>query len=104
APAAASRAAASAGAAPLRRLVLVADALRRRAAVAFQLRFNPVPRRPVAIRTLPPIAELCQPLHRGLVFVEIEPSDQHLDRVAAARGLVLSLRRRRRRRLPPGRA
>ena len=57
--------------APLRRDVLVLDALGR-TAVALELRLDPVDRGAVAIGALAAIAELREPLDGGLVSLEIE--------------------------------
>src|SRR6266487_4654669 len=67
---------------PLRlwRVVLVLDAPGV-AAEALQLAFDPVDRCAIAIGPLPPIAEFGQALDRGLVPLQIEPSDQDPDRV-----------------------
>jgi hypothetical protein len=68
----------TAPAAPLsrRRLILVLEASDVRAAIAFELGFDPGDRRPVTVRPLPPIPELRQPLDRGFVSLEIKSSDQ----------------------------
>src|SRR5256712_14202116 len=63
-----------------RRLVHVPQPLGR-AAEALQLAFDPVDRRAISIGPLAPIAERGQAPDRGLVPLEIEPSDQHPDRV-----------------------
>jgi hypothetical protein len=50
-------------------------------AVAFELGFDPVDRRAIAIRALTPIAELREPFDRRLVLLEVEPSDQRAHRI-----------------------
>ncbi len=71
----------------LRRAVLVLDASGI-AAEALQLVFDPVDRCAIAIRSLPPIAEFGQAFDRGLVPVQIEPSDQDPDRVTGRNALA----------------
>ena len=81
-----------------RRLIVVLDALGIRAAVALELRLDPIDCRSIAIRALTPIAELRQPFDRGLVFFQVESIDHLLDRVVVGRhcrGLGLRLGRRR---------
>jgi hypothetical protein len=70
------------------RLILVFDPLDVRAAVALQLRFDPIDRRTIAIRSLPPIAELREPFNRGLVFFQLEPADESFDRIIASGWLL----------------
>src|SRR5205085_2440063 len=60
-------------------VVLVLDPLGVRAAVALELRFDPVHCRAVAIGALPAITELGQALDRRLVPVEIEARDDRFD-------------------------
>ena len=60
--------------------VFILDALGVRAAVALELRLDPVDGGTVARRALAPIAELRQALDRRLVLLEVEPLDQGLDR------------------------
>src|SRR5207237_970037 len=74
-----------------RRLIVVVDPLRVRAARALELRLDPVDGRAVAIGPLTPIAELRQSVDRGLVLVQIEPLYEDLDRVV---GLVAGRPRR----------
>ena len=74
-------------AAPGRRLVVVLDAFRVRAAVALELRLDPVDGGAVAIGSLTAIAELRQALDRGLVLFQIESADEHPYRVVVVRGL-----------------
>src|SRR2546427_555335 len=71
----------------LRRVVRVLDASGI-AAEALQLAFDPVDRRAIAIRPLPPITEFGQSLDRGLVPLQIEPSDQYPDRVVGGSTLA----------------
>jgi len=59
-----------------RYIVGVPDALGVRAAIALELRFDPVDRCPVSVGALLPVAELGQALDGGLVFLQIEPRDQ----------------------------
>jgi hypothetical protein len=61
--------------------VLVRDPFGVRAAIALELRLDPVSGRAVAIGALPPIAELRQTLDGGLEPLEIEAADQCADRV-----------------------
>ena len=72
-------------------LVVVRDPLGR-AAVALELRLDPVDRGAVAIGALAAIAELRQPLDRRLVLFEIEAADQRLHRIGARRRLRGRLR------------
>ena len=58
-------------------MVVVLEAFDVRAAVALELRFDPVDGLAIAIRSLPPIAELRQPLDGGLVAFQIEPVDEN---------------------------
>ena len=58
-----------------------------RAAVALELRLDPVGGRPVAVGALAPVAELRQPLDGGLVFLQVEPADQRADGVVRRRRL-----------------
>jgi hypothetical protein len=69
-----------------RRIVDVFDALGR-AAVALQLRLDPVDCRAIAIGALPAIAELRQAFDRRSVSFEVEPFDQRLHRIGRGRGL-----------------
>jgi hypothetical protein len=64
----------------LRRRICVGDALGVRAAVALELGLDPVHRIPVALRPLPSIPELGEPLDRRLVLFQIEPTDEGRDR------------------------
>ncbi len=57
------------------RRVFVRDPLGRRAPVALQLLLDPVHRRTIAIGALLAVAELREPLDRGLVALEREPRD-----------------------------
>ena len=59
-----------------RRLEVIADALRVGAAVAFELRFNPVEGGAVAVRALTAIAELRQAFNRGFIAFQIEASGE----------------------------
>src|SRR5581483_8502579 len=68
-----------------RRLVVVHDPFRR-AAVRLQLRLDPVHGRAVAIRALPPIAELGQTFDGRLVLLEVETAGERADVVAGGRG------------------
>src|SRR6266700_313327 len=70
-----------------RRLVHVIDALGR-AAEALQPAFDPVDRCAIAIGPLPPVAECGQTLDRGLVYLQIEPSDQDPDWVVGRTALA----------------
>ena len=74
---------------------IVRDALRVRAAVALELRFDPVDRGAIALGALAAIAELRQSLDRRLVLLEVEPADQLanriIDRIGARRTLRLGL-------------
>jgi hypothetical protein len=63
-----------------RRLKLVLQPFGR-AAVAFQLCFDPIDCRTVSVRPLPAIAELRQPFDRRFVLFEIEAVDQRLHRI-----------------------
>ena len=63
------------------------------AAVALELRFDPVDGGAVAIGALTAIAELRQALYRGLVLLELEPADHRLD------AFVVERRRQRRQRI-----
>src|SRR3990172_827151 len=64
--------------APTHRRVLVPDALGVRAAVALELRLDPVHGRAIAVRPLPAVAPLRHSLDRGLVALEFEPPHEHL--------------------------
>ena len=57
------------------------------AAVAFQLRFDPVDSGAIAVGTFEPIAELGEPLDRGFVAIEVEATDESLHGVAGGGGL-----------------
>ena len=57
------------------------------AAVAFQLRFDPVDSGAIAIGAFEPIAELGEPLDRGFVTIEVEATDESLHGVAGGGGL-----------------
>src|SRR5262249_20038669 len=61
------------------------------AAVALELRLDPVERGAVARGPLAPIAELRQALDGGLVLLEIEPPDDGLDGIVGDRRLGRSL-------------
>src|SRR4029077_4201872 len=77
---------AATGASARRRgLVLVRDALRVGAAVALELRFDPVDGGAIPIRALAPVAELRETLDRRLVFLQLEPGDHVLHGVARHR-------------------
>ena len=56
--------------------------------IAFELRFNPIDRRPIAISALKAVAELCQSFDRCLISLEVEPSDQHRDRIVGGHKLT----------------
>ena len=62
-----------------RRGVVVVDAFDVGAAVALELRFDPVDRLAIALGALASIAELRQALDGRLVALEIEPADQRLE-------------------------
>src|SRR5437762_1216688 len=62
-------------------VVLVLDALRVRATIGLELRFDPVDGGAIAIGTLPAVAELRQPFDRRLVPVEVEPRDHRPHRI-----------------------
>jgi hypothetical protein len=47
------------------------------AGITFELGFDPVDGLAIAIRSLPPIAELRQPLDGGLISFQIEPIDEN---------------------------
>ena len=90
-PPAAPRTAAPARAAPprcclrrqparIRRVVRHALGL---AAIALELRLDPVDRVAIALRAFAAIAKLGQALDRGLVPLEFQPADEHPDRVGA---------------------
>jgi hypothetical protein len=55
------------------------------AAIALELRFDPIDGGAIAVSALPPVAELGQGLDRRFVFFEIEPSGEHRDRIACHR-------------------
>src|SRR5437667_102944 len=64
-----------------RRHILIGDPLDGCAAVAFQLRLDPVDGVAIALGALPAIAELRQSLDRRFVLVQVEPTDKGTDRV-----------------------
>ena len=63
-----------------RRLVFVMNAVGR-AAVALELRLDPVDCRAVAVGALTPVAELRESFDRRLVFLEVEPRHERGDRI-----------------------
>jgi hypothetical protein len=65
-----------------RRIVDIFDPLGR-AAIASQLRLDPVDRGTVALGALLAVAELAEPPERGLVALELEATDQDPPRVVA---------------------
>src|SRR5439155_7185457 len=73
------------------RAVLVLDALRR-AAVALELRFNPVHGRAIPICALTPIPELRESFDRGFVLLQVESFDEHLDGIVGGRRVRWLLR------------
>src|SRR5256885_1656651 len=77
------------GGARRRRGVLVRDALGIRAAVALELRLDPIDRGAVAIGALAPVTELGEAFHGRLVPLEIEACDHQPD------GIIGGIRRRR---------
>src|SRR6185312_17082198 len=66
---------------PLSWLEVVGDARRGRAAVALQLRLDPVDRIAVALRALAAVAKLRQPLDRRLVLRQVQATDEGRDRI-----------------------
>src|SRR5581483_4975450 len=76
-----------------RRRILVADAFDILAAVAPELGLNPVHRVAVALRALPTVAELREPLDRGLVPLEVKPTHERVHHgLGAVGGLAGRLR------------
>src|SRR6185503_13794677 len=73
------------------RLVFVFDASDVGAAVAAQLRFDPVHRIAVAVGPLAAVAELSETLDRRLVLLEVEPGDEPGDGVGCRRSCAVSL-------------
>src|SRR5207249_5938710 len=59
-----------------RRLIVVLEARHVAAAVAPELRLDPVHGGTVAVRALAPVAELGEAFDRDLVLLEVEPRDQ----------------------------
>src|SRR5262249_40353165 len=70
--------------------VLIDDALGVRAAVALELRFDPIDRVTIALRALAAIAELRQPLDRVLVVVEREARHHDGDRIIGRAALAVA--------------
>ena len=66
------------------------------AAIAAQLRLDPIDRGPIAVGALLPVAVLAEPPERGLVALQIEPPDQHPLRIVvwSNRRLLAVCRRR----------
>ena len=58
-----------------------------RAAIALELRFDPLDRVTIPLRAFTAIAKLSQPFNRGLVLLEIQAADEHPDSVGLCRCL-----------------
>src|SRR6185295_2384689 len=67
--------------APCRRGKSVRDALRVRAAVALELRLDPIDGVAISLGALAAIAKPREPFDRCLVFLEIQPRDHDADRI-----------------------
>ena len=79
---------AATAAGPGLRVVGVAYALGGRAAHCLELRLDPIDRVTVARGALPSVAELRQPLERGLILIELQPADECADRVVGLCALL----------------
>ena len=74
-------------------MIIICNALGVRAAVALELRFDPIDRGAVPVRSLPPVAEFRQAADGRSIVRQVEPAGQRLNWIVFRGGLSVRVER-----------